>query len=141
MQACPHTCLLQAAFAPRCPAERSNNPYCGCHTSLGAVIDNSQALQTDLLYVALELWGLGILERHSQGRDLVVVGATLECGEDCKIDFVREVIGAALRLTLDQALLWLRALQRHRLCFKPGRFAQCRSATSRQAGVQGCDQT
>ena len=64
-----------------------------------------------LLDVGLELGRLGILEGHSQGPNLVVVGTTLEGGEDGKVNLVLKVILGALWLPLLQPISWLSPLQ------------------------------
>ena len=62
--------------------------------------DECRHLQAHLLGVGLELGGGGVLQRHSQGGDLVVVGAALERREHREVDAVLKVVGCALGLAL-----------------------------------------
>mmetsp|Transcript_10268 Transcript_10268/g.22016 ORF Transcript_10268/g.22016 Transcript_10268/m.22016 type:complete len:284 (-) Transcript_10268:5-856(-) len=63
----------------------------------------------DLLGVGLELIRCCILEGHCQSTNLVIVGTTLQGGEDGEVDLVLVVIGGARSLTLGQAVSRLRA--------------------------------
>ena len=76
-------------------------------------------LKTHLLGVGLELGGGGVLQRHGQGGDLVVVGAALERREHREVDAVLEVVGRALGLALHPPAA-LRALQASRAAVRRG---------------------